>query len=265
MQPIPASENGRAFDRRFGEILEHAARLFSYKGYAAASIRDLSRQTGISLAGLYHYFDSKESLLYSLQRHTFATVIDSARRRSLAPGLTHEQRIHAFIRNHLEFFLSKPDEMKVLSHEDDTLVRAEQSDGGSSRSPRGTTGERPPAKTHQEEIAGLKREYYKLCLQLIEDLSRHKRLSVPPRIAVLSLFGMLNWTYTWHRATRDPGAPELAESMADLFLFGLVERAGIRPQGKMPGMRSTNARRRQQTKRAANQRKTTSHGNRNSQ
>jgi len=38
-------------------------RSFGRKGYEGASMRDLSRATGMSLAGLYHYFESKERLL----------------------------------------------------------------------------------------------------------------------------------------------------------------------------------------------------------
>ena len=34
-------------------------------------MRDLSRASGMSLAGLYYYFESKERLLYLIQKHTF--------------------------------------------------------------------------------------------------------------------------------------------------------------------------------------------------
>ncbi|HXZ39531.1 MAG TPA: helix-turn-helix domain-containing protein, partial [Terriglobales bacterium] len=54
----PASET--RFDRRLGKILEHATEVFDEKGYEGASMRDLSRAAGMSLAGLYYYFESKE-------------------------------------------------------------------------------------------------------------------------------------------------------------------------------------------------------------
>ena len=38
-------------------------------------MRDLSRATGISLAGLYYYFESNEKLLYLIQKHTFTTIV----------------------------------------------------------------------------------------------------------------------------------------------------------------------------------------------
>jgi hypothetical protein len=45
------------FDRRLSQILDYATEIFADKGYEGASMRDLSRLSGISLAGLYYYFD----------------------------------------------------------------------------------------------------------------------------------------------------------------------------------------------------------------
>src|SRR5256885_16697923 len=90
------------FDRQLGKILEHATEVFCEKGYAGASMRDLSRATGMSLAGMYHYFGSKERLLYLIQKHTFSTILSSLRDRPLQPR-DPEQGIRAFIDNHLEY------------------------------------------------------------------------------------------------------------------------------------------------------------------
>ncbi len=68
-------------------------------------MRDLSRASGMSLAGLYHYFDSKEKLLYLIQRHTFTTILERLRRR-LESVTDPEARIRVFIENHLEYFLA---------------------------------------------------------------------------------------------------------------------------------------------------------------
>ena len=72
------------FDRRLVEILDFATEIFAEKGYEGASMRDLSRLSGISLAGLYYYFDSKEKLLYFIQQHTFTTIIERLRERLAA-------------------------------------------------------------------------------------------------------------------------------------------------------------------------------------
>ena len=57
----------------------HATNVFYEKGYAAASMRDLSRASGVSLSGLYYYFESKEELLYLIQKDTFTTIVERLR------------------------------------------------------------------------------------------------------------------------------------------------------------------------------------------
>src|SRR5450755_4380036 len=90
------------FDRRLGEILDHATEVFCTKGYEGASMRDLSRATGMSLAGLYYYFESKERLLFLIQKHTFTTILEELKAR--LEGVTDpSQCIRIFILNHLEY------------------------------------------------------------------------------------------------------------------------------------------------------------------
>src|SRR6201997_3944871 len=104
------------YDRRLAEILAHATDVFCKKGYEGASMRDLSRASGMSLAGLYYYFESKERLLFLIQKHTFTTIVQQLKGR-LEGVEDAEQRVRIFIRNHLEYFLANPASMKVLSHE----------------------------------------------------------------------------------------------------------------------------------------------------
>jgi TetR/AcrR family transcriptional regulator, cholesterol catabolism regulator len=195
--------NGESkFERRLGEILAHATDVFYTKGYEGASMRDLSRASGMSLAGLYYYFESKEKLLYLIQKHTFSTIMEQLQQR-LEKVADAEERVRVFIHNHLEYFLANLKAMKVLSHEDEAL-----------------TG--PPGA----EIAAMKRDYYTIIRGLIDDLRQEKGKGfngeVSSRVAAVSLFGMMNWIYTWHNPRRDQGAEELADQMADIFLRGLL-------------------------------------------
>jgi AcrR family transcriptional regulator len=194
---VPAAD--KRFESQMERLLEHAARIFCEKGYEGASMRDLSRACGMSLAGLYHYFSSKEELLYLIQKHAFTTIIDQARRR-LAASSDPEERVRIFIENHLEYFLANKEAMKVLTHEDETLKNG-----------RGA------------EIRAIKREYYRICLDLLQELGRLEGLEFSGRLAVLSLFGMINWIYTWHNPRSDVGARALAREMGDIFLHGVLQ------------------------------------------
>jgi TetR/AcrR family transcriptional regulator, cholesterol catabolism regulator len=194
----PATRAVTRYDQRLAEILAHATDVFCQKGYEGASMRDLSRATGMSLAGLYYYFESKERLLFLIQKHTFSTIVQLLKQR-LEGVNDPEQRIRVFVLNHLEYFLANQAAMKVLSHEDDALKNGFGS-----------------------ELAAIKREYYRICMGLMDDLKRDRGLQFSTRIAVLSLFGMMNWIYTWHKPRVDADAPSIAREMADIFLRGVM-------------------------------------------
>lgn len=194
------------FDRRLAKLLDHAARIFCDKGYEGASMRDLSRATGMSLAGLYHYFASKEELLYLIQKHTFETIVENLRER-LKASSDPEERIRIFIENHLEYSLANKEAMKVLVHEDETLKNE-----------------------HGTEVRAIKRDYYRICLELLEDFQQTRGLQFSGRLAVLSLFGMINWIYTWHNPRVDANATDLARQMGDLFLNGVLSVGRTKPK-----------------------------------
>ena len=212
--PMSATTTSRAldtrFDRRLAEIIDYATEIFADKGYEGASMRDLSRLSGISLAGLYYYFESKEKLLYFIQQHTFTTIIERLRQR-LATTRDPEARIRIFVHNHVDYSVAKTKAMKVLSHEDDVLKNG-----------------------YGTELAATKREYYRICFGLVDDLAKADGLKpagdaatqgdVSTRTAVMGLFGMMNWLYTWYRPQVDPDAAVLAREISDIFLRGIRAR-----------------------------------------
>ena len=209
--PPALGEAESRFDQRLSKILLHATDVFYQKGYEGASMRDLSRASGMSLAGLYYYFESKERLLYLIQKHTFSTILDrlGARLKSISDP---EQRIRTFVFNHLEYSLANEKAMKVLSHEDDVLTNGLGA-----------------------EVAAIKRTYYRTCLELLESFKRAKGLNFSSRVAVLSLFGMMNWIYTWYNPRVDSGAVALAGQMSDILLRGICSAPKRRVRSRVGG------------------------------
>ncbi len=187
-------------DEKLALILRTAASIFAEKGYHEASIRDISRATGISLSGLYYYVRSKEEILFRIQEHSFATVLENLE--ALLEGETDpEQRLRLLVENHLRFFVNNMKEMKVLSHEATAL-----------------TGEA------RGRVNALKRRYTELCQELLQAI----RPGDPPerlRVRTFALFGMMNWIYNWYRPGRDLRVEELAAEMTRLFLHGYLGMA----------------------------------------
>lgn len=185
----------RTFDEKLQRILKRASAIFAEKGYHKASIRDISAATGISLSGLYYYFRSKEELLFLIQSHCFDAIMAQLRAdlRGVADPV---ERLRILIRNHLAFFAGNMPEMKVLSHEGETL------DG---------------------EFGVRVREQKRLYADLVQDVLAGLapgRGAVDLRVATFSLFGMMNWIYTWYRPDGDVSLDRLTREMTHIFLRG---------------------------------------------
>lgn len=73
-EPPAVSSNRRNRDI---EILDAATSVFSHKGYSGASLQEIADKVGILKGSLYHYIDSKESLLFRILdgSHTSAMQI----------------------------------------------------------------------------------------------------------------------------------------------------------------------------------------------
>jgi hypothetical protein len=81
-----------------------------------------------------------------------------------------------------------------------------------------------------DEVRQIKRRYYQLCRDVVEQLKRERGSQFDTRIAVLSLFGLMNWIYTWYRPKVDGAAADLARQMSDMFLRGVLGCANAEPK-----------------------------------
>ncbi|HEX2227222.1 MAG TPA: TetR/AcrR family transcriptional regulator [Candidatus Binatia bacterium] len=192
----------RHYDEKLHGILKTSAKIFAEKGFHRTSVRDIARATQMSLAGLYYYFTTKEELLYLIQERCFVTLLerweDGAK-----PELDPRSRIRVFVENHLSFFWHNMHEMKVMAHEDESL-----------------TGE------FNEKILVLKRRYVKVLMDLINELqAQESGPAIDLRVATFSLFGMMNWIYTWYQPKRDLSLPQLMEQMLRVYFLGILEAA----------------------------------------
>lgn len=196
---MPTPPTPRDSEAKLQHILLHAAQIFAEEGFEGTSMRDISRVTEVSLSGLYYYFESKQKLLYLIQYNTFTFIMEQLLSRLYT---VHEPaaRLRVLVQNHIEYFLSHPNEMKVLAHEEEALA--------------------PPLR---DEVAAIKRRYYALAREIFDGLAAEGLApGVQPRVAILSLFGMMNWVYKWHNPKIDPGAEELTSAILGIFLNGVL-------------------------------------------
>lgn len=189
-------------DQKLEFILRTASRIFAEKSYHSTSMRDISRATNVSLAGLYHYCKSKEELLFLIQDNCFGRVLEHLEER-LAELTDPVQKLRVFIDNHLAFFAANMAEMKVLSHEADSL-----------------------AGDLRAHVSGKKQKYTKLARQILSEVqdqqSANNRRQIDLTVATYALFGMMNWIYNWYDPNGKMKVAELVENVSRLFLNGFI-------------------------------------------
>jgi AcrR family transcriptional regulator len=192
-------------EENLDRILSEAATLMARKGFVQTSIRDVSKATGLSLAGMYYYFSSKDDLLYLIQQRTFTSLVEAQESQAAAEEPA-EQRLRRLIRSHLEFFSRHSSELKVCTFELESL-----------------------GQDRYEEVEAVRRRYYRLMAGVVADLLGHPRktegVDVAVRHVTLFIFGMLNWVFMWYADEIDSPIEEMADRMVDMLLHGVTRMA----------------------------------------
>ncbi|HET9096688.1 MAG TPA: TetR/AcrR family transcriptional regulator [Candidatus Baltobacteraceae bacterium] len=186
-----------AFDVRLTDAVHAAERVFAEYGYAAATMRDVAEAAGLSIAGLYYYLPSKEHALFLVCRRAFLELSKALDAAMNASG-SHEERLHAFVRGHIEFLAREPHAYRVLLYDLDALK-----------------GE------HRTQIRELRRTYFTRAADLVIAVQQERHSTIPTHVATAALFGMMNWMPMWHRDGTD-GARHIAGDMSRLFIQGVA-------------------------------------------
>jgi len=171
-----ARTRAKDHDEKREAILHRAAVVFARDGYDRASMARLAGECGVSKALLYHYYASKEALLFDiLQNHLQALVeaVEEANDASLPP----EPRLEALVAALLEAYRDADAEHKVQLGALSILPEADQ-----------------------EQLKALERRLVVIFADAVRDIDpvffEGQPLLKP---VTMSLFGMLNWVYMWFR------------------------------------------------------------------
>lgn len=189
-------------------ILSKAARLFAKNGYERTSVSDLVGACGLSRGAIYHYFDSKEAILFAMLDKLVRSLLErleAARSEGGSPA-------DKLLRVVEEFFLhnaSSPDEQVILLNDLGAL-----------------------SKVEQKQIVELEKMIVDLIAEVIIENDERKKLSGTNRkIYTMMFIGIINYTYTWYDPKGDVKPRELARLATDLFLNGfLAESRHSKPQ-----------------------------------
>lgn len=190
-------ERQERYDEKLIQILRSACSIFAEKGFHHATVRDVAAATGVSPAGLYYYFKSKEELLFLILENTLRGLLEAIR------AETTEARdpvdlLKGIARAHLFFMEENRNEMRVLAQEWGTL-----------------------SGPSDQEVKRVMRGYSALMIRTLRRLSP-ERSTQELRAAAFGLFGMLSWVDRWYAPEEDLPMDQLAEELSNLFLGGFL-------------------------------------------
>ncbi len=183
------------------EILKKSCHLMARQGFHGTSMRDLAQATGRSLSGLYHYFRSKEDLLFLINFYGFKTLNDTWAR--LADTFEHpREKLYTFVYFHTAYFIEHMDEMRVM-----------------------TWGTHELHLEKATVIQKLKDRYTAAARGIVRDVYQaDKRMDLDERRSwreTYLLFGMMNWMFSWYSAKDHGGVSDLVGDIYRTFVSGI--------------------------------------------
>lgn len=185
------------YDRKRKGILSRSAILFAEHGFTGTSITMIAEACGVSKALMYHYYSSKDAVLFDLLEdhlQNLVTVVEAAAR---SAGRA-EEKLFAISAALLEAYRGADAEHQVQISSLKLL---------------------PPAQ--QEILKEMERKLVAIVSDTIAAAipqAAKKRHLLKP--LTMSLFGMLNWHYLWFRDGKGITREKYARMVTSLTLGG---------------------------------------------
>ena len=179
------------YEQRREAILAVAAKLFAEHGAQGASIADLATACQMSKSLIYHYYPSKEEILYAVMAsHIDQLELNVAE--ALAENGSPDAKLRSIVHRFMKDYIGAADRQKVLLNGLDSLQQE-----------------------RREAIVSQQRQIVNVVTELLRNID--PSLAADPikaRAQAMLLFGMINWTHTWY----DPDGALPVSAVADMAL-----------------------------------------------
>ena len=198
VRPDPV-EAAATTDRR-EQILQTAQKLFADKGFRGTSLDDVAKQLGFRQQAVYHYFRSKEEILYELIDRAGQAIATSAQL-TMDTDMPPTDKLAEIVRNHVRQLLNNIDIFRIQFSE--------------------------LFKLHGDRADGLRRDMFDYVRDVADVIEAGQRagafVDVPPTTEALLILGMCNGTTDWYGSSQSNlNVEEIADYAARMALSGLT-------------------------------------------
>lgn len=188
------------YEERRERIVARAADLYAERGFLGASIADLAEACQTSKSLIYHYYESKEAILFDVMHEHVKALLDTAEAIVTGP-LSAREKLAAMTSAFFELYAGAAARHKVLLNDLQHL---------------------PPGR--RSEVIGIQRKLIEHVERLVGELLPSLRESALLRPAAMLYFGMINWTHTWLDPAGRASPQQIAELATSVFLDGIAQR-----------------------------------------
>lgn len=190
------------YDERKDAIVATAAALFARDGFNGASVADIAKRGKISKSLIYHYYKSKEDILYDVMI-SHVRALEAAAAEAVAADERPERKLRELTHRFMALYVDAADRHKVLLNDLDHVPKARRA-----------------------EIVAVQRRLIEVVQKLLVEIEPDlKRKSGAGFAAAMLFFGTINWTHTWFDPKGAVSAGALAQMAVDLTLGGVRKAA----------------------------------------
>ncbi|MBY6082252.1 TetR/AcrR family transcriptional regulator [Ruegeria arenilitoris] len=186
-------------DQKRAQILKSAARVFAREGFDRASMTQLARECGISKANIYHYYNSKDAILFDILETYLRELRDLICGLEIE-GLSPPEKLHRVVAEILLAYQGVDDEHRVQ-----------------------TSGMSALPEDQQRLLRGYQRDMVNFLSGILSEVAPDvfQGDGAKLRSATMSVFGMLNWYYMWNSGADAQARRDYAALVSNLTLSGV--------------------------------------------
>jgi len=186
-------------DRR-ALILKVATGLFASKGFEATSVRKIAGESGLSVPGMFHYFPTKEDILYEIMinfmEDVYGNITDI-----IKSDADPVRKLELLCTHYVKKYTCHQEELSILNSE------------GKSLTPK-----------HNKLFIKKQRTYVEAMEQVINELTQ-KKIARPINHTIMTFlfYGMVHWTSKWYDSNGEVSPEKLGEIVSEVFLHGILK------------------------------------------
>lgn len=182
------------------EIQRVIARLFAHKGYHSTSMREIARELGMNQSSLYHYFRSKEDILFKLMNDAMDSALATLEE-ICATDLQPQDKLKRILRFYTRYYAGDQERLILLINEQNALN-----------------------DEHRRILVDKERRYVHLFKGVFEELEGYQLTKeIPHSVAIFAFLGMVHYTIKWYHRDGTVDLDSLADIFVEIFTEGVLE------------------------------------------